>query len=125
MALAIAIILGILALVFVLYPLYQRPAGGAMPSTSSRSAEALYEAEGTAKEALEREQTARAAIQEVELDYQLGNIEEEDYRSLRDRYMHRALSALKSRYEREQNIDDEIEEQLQKLKESYEKVDYE
>ena len=123
MALAIAIILGILALVFVLYPLYRRP--GSKPAPSIPMLATDYEAEGAVKESVEQEQTARAAIQEVELDYQLGNIEEEDYRSLRDRYMHRALSALKSRYEREQNIDDEIEEQLQKLKESYEKVDHE
>ena len=123
MALAIAIILGILALVFVLYPLYRRP--GSEPAPSIPMLATDYEAEGAVQESVEQEQTARAAIQEVELDYQLGNIEEEDYRSLRDRYMHRALSALKSRYEREQNIDDEIEEQLQKLKESYEKVDHE
>ena len=125
MGLAIAIILGILALAFVLYPLYRWPTRGEMPSLSIRSAETPYEIDGMANEAVEREQTARAAIQEVELDYQLGNIEEEDYHTLRDRYMHRALTALKSRYEREQNIDDEIEEQLQKLKESYEKVDHE
>lgn len=123
MALAIAIILGILALAFVLYPLYRRPGQEVAPSASMRATD--YEVEGVVKESVEQEQTARAAIQEVELDYQLGNIEEEDYRSLRDRYMHRALTALKSRYEREQNIDDEIEEQLQKLKESHEKVDHE
>lgn len=123
MALAIAIILGILALAFVLYPLYRRPGSEVVPSASMHATN--YETEGVVKELVEQEQTARAAIQEVELDYQLGNIEEEDYRSLRDRYMRRALTALKSRYEREQNIDDEIEEQLQKLKESHEKVDHE
>jgi hypothetical protein len=125
MALAIAIILGILALAFVLYPLYRRPVGGATSSTLASPAETIYEVEGTDKEAVEREQMARTAIQEVELDYQLGNIEEEDYHSLRDRYMHRALTALKTRYEHEQNIDEEIEAQLEKLKESHEKVDQE
>lgn len=128
MALAIAFILGVLALAFVLYPLYRRPTTASLPAVAPRAAETSYEAEEAANAAVEQEQTARAAIQEVELDYQLGNIDEEDYRSLRDRYMHRALTALKSRYEREQSIDDEIEEQLQKLKESkesHEKVDQE
>jgi hypothetical protein len=125
MALAIAIILGILALAFVLYPLYRRPKGSETAIMPSRSVEAPYTGEAEAKELAEHEQAARAAIQEVELDYQLGNIEEADYRALRERYMHRALTALKSRYEREQNIDDDIEEQLQKLRESYEKADHE
>ncbi len=125
MALAIAIILGILALAFVLYPLYRRPAGSEAAIMPSRSAETPNTGEVEAKELVAQERAARAAIQEVELDYQLGNIEEADYRTLRERYMHRALTALKSRYEREQNIDDDIEEQLQKLKESYEKADQE
>ena len=44
------------------------------------------------------EQAARLSLQEVELDYQLGNIAEADYRTLRERYMRRALVAMKSRY---------------------------
>jgi hypothetical protein len=125
MALAIAIILGILALAFVLYPLYRRSTGSETVIVPTRPDETSHMDEVEAKELVEHERAARAAIQEVELDYQLGNIEEADYRTLRERYMHRALTALKSRYEREQNIDDDIEEQLQKLKESYEKADHE
>ncbi|GER87253.1 hypothetical protein KDW_14150 [Dictyobacter vulcani] len=119
MALIFAIVLGMLALAFVLYPLYRLPV--------KRKQADVVEAESTvaATELVEREHSARSAIQEVELDYQLGNIEETDYRSLRERYMRRALTALKSRYEREQEIDTEIEEQLQKLKESYAKTDQE
>jgi hypothetical protein len=75
----------------------------------------------TSSEAVaEQEQSARTALQEVEFDYQLGNIEEPDYQELRERYMRRALLALKSRYEHEQEIDDEIEEQLRRLKETRE-----
>ena len=66
----------------------------------------------------EREQAARAALHEVELDYQLGNIADADYGALRERYMRRALAALKSRYEREQELDEVIEEELRRLKES-------
>src|SRR5215813_7135157 len=59
----------------------------------------------------DREESARTALQEVEFDFQLGNLDEDDYRSLREHYMRRALSALKSRHDRQQALDDAIEEQ--------------
>jgi hypothetical protein len=86
------------------------------------------------------EQAARLSLQEVELDYQLGNIAESDYRSLRERYMRRAIIAMKSRYdnapigdtepENEQDtrdvqdgqvmdVDSLIEEQLRKMREHH------
>ena len=71
----------------------------------------------TAQQA-DREESARAALQEVEFDFQLGNLGEDDYRSLRERYMRRALSALKSRHDRERALDDAIEEQVRKLRET-------
>lgn len=61
-------------------------------------------------------------IEEVELDYQLGNLGETDYRSLRTRYMRRATLAMKSRQKREQELDAMIEEQLRMLKEQNEHV---
>ena len=64
-----------------------------------------------------REQAARSALREIELDYQLGNITEADYRTLRERYVRRALGALKSRYEREQELDEAIEVQLRQMRE--------
>jgi len=104
----VAIGLGLLTLAFVLYPLYQgRP-----------SSEQATTTENGAVPPSEREQAARAALHEVELDYQLGNIADTDYDMLRERYMRRALTALKSRYEHEQELDEVIEEQLRKLKES-------
>ncbi|GCE04281.1 hypothetical protein [Dictyobacter aurantiacus] len=122
MALIIAMVLGLLSLVFVLYPLYT----GSMKKDRQTQVEMEREQPETeVKELAEDEQQARSSIQEVELDYQLGNIEEPDYRSLRERYMRRALTALKSRYEREQEIDDDIEQQLRQLKESYEKTNHE
>ena len=105
----ISLALGLLALVFVLYPLFRsrlieapRPDAQAVPIEAKEH---------------EREQAARSALQEVELDFQLGNIAETDYRALRERYMRRALISLRSRYEHEQALDDEIEEQLRKMKE--------
>ena len=108
-AIVVAIILGVAALAFVLYPLYRH-----MPALSQDVPDADT-SEQTKGE--EKEQTARSALQEVELDYQLGNISEDDYGSLRERYMQHALAALKSRYEREQELDQEIEEQLRRLRE--------
>jgi hypothetical protein len=111
MAIVIAIALGLLALAFVLYPLLRR-APEAVPAAAAAN---ITGAEETAQP-LEREQAARSALQEVELDFQLGNIEEPDYRALRERYMKRALVALKARYEREQELDELIEEQLRTMK---------
>jgi hypothetical protein len=110
MAIIIAIALGLLALAFVLYPLLRRT------PQAFQTASAIANAEEAARP-LEREQAARSALQEVELDFQLGNIEEPDYRSLRERYMKRALVALKARYEHEQELDELIEEQLRTMKE--------
>lgn len=70
----------------------------------------------------EREQAARAALHEVELDYQLGNITEADYRALRERYTRRALRELKARYDREQELDDLIEQQVRQLREQDEQI---
>ncbi len=106
----VATLLGTFALAFVLYPLYRRTPLKT-PPVSSLNAVVSSQAEA------EREQTARAALQEVELDYQLGNLAETDYRSLRTRYMRRAVMAMKSRREREQEVDEMIEEQLRRMKE--------
>jgi hypothetical protein len=130
----IAIALGLLALAFVLYPLYRRtPARkdkGQVPTEQGEQGEALslplinkrVEQANAEREQVEatlagREQAARAALQEIELDYQLGNIAEADYRSLRERYVRRALVALKSRYDREQKLDEMIEVQLREMRE--------
>jgi hypothetical protein len=113
--LLLAVVLGVLALAFVLYPFYRRA-----PANSEQQSEiALFpwigeEGEGGGegqelvnghrKEQVEQgaplsesEQAARGALHEIELDYQLGNISEGDYRTLRERYLRRALVALKSR----------------------------
>lgn len=108
MSILVAIILGLLALAFVLYPLY-RPA-------FVRVAPVKQEGTGEQEVQGEREQAARAALQEVEFDFQLGNISESDYGTLRERYMRRALVALKARYDREQELDTLIEEQLQEMR---------
>src|SRR5438067_11238592 len=101
------------ALAYVLYPIYRRtPLDPTQATRMNISVNAQTE----------REQSARTALQEVELDYQLGNLGESDYRSMRTRYIRRAALAMKSRQKREQELDAMIEEQLCKLKEQNEHV---
>lgn len=102
--LIVATLLGLVALAYVLYPLYRH----AMVAQTEVAAPRLSD----------REQNARQALQEVEFDFQLGNLDENEYRSLRTHYMGRALLEMKNRQQREQEIDAEIEEQLRTLKET-------
>ena len=108
-----ALLLGSFALAFVLYPFYRRK-----PFETTQATRLNISMNSQA----DREQSARSALQEVELDYQLGNLGETDYRSLRTRYMRRASLAMKSRQEREQELDAVIEEKLRLLKEQNEHI---
>ncbi len=112
MPILVAIVLGIFLLAFVLYPLFRRSSVDVQMASDQLAVEP---AEGIPTG---REQSARNALQEIELDYQLGNISESDYNLLRERYMRRALVALKSRYDHEQELDAVIEEKLRQKKES-------
>lgn len=143
-AIFIALILGVLALAFVLHPLYRhrllradtsavgtsnrplrnilKPAGSVARQTPLDEEMALITSSKRAS--LENEQSARAAIQEVELDYQLGNISEADYSALRERYLRRALVAMKSRYDHndhDQELDDNIEARLRQMREQHDR----
>lgn len=110
----VALILCVPALLFVLHPFYRpyqslrtgaRDADGARGESSDRAASQL-----------ENEQAARSALKEVELDYQLGNLAEPDYHSLRERYMRRAFTAHKSIQAHEQQLDELIEERLRQMR---------
>ncbi len=103
--LLVAALLGIAGLTFVLSPLYHHPVS-----------EVEMSAETETKKLGDREQNARQALSEVEFDFQLGNLDQEDYRDLRSLYMRRALLEMKNRQQRSQEIDDEIEKQLLQLK---------
>jgi hypothetical protein len=107
--LLLAGLLGLSALLIVVAPLYA-PAGvrraAADPDGASTSALA------------EREAAAKAALHDVEFDYQLGNLAEDDYQALRERYTRRVLAALKGRYDQERALDEAIEEQVRELKAS-------
>jgi hypothetical protein len=124
--LLVALLLGISALAFVLYPLYNN--WSYVKAKSSRAQEipsrngVLYAGDQTIDSSSianlsDREQMARAALQEIELDYQLGNLGQADYDSLKERYMRRAILAMKSRQSHEQELDELIEAELRRLKE--------
>lgn len=105
--LLVAIALGILALAFVLYPLYRRPGLQMVPAEASAAPQRSNreQAEETDQTVL-AERTARDALQEVELDFQLGNLAESDYHALRDRYMRRAYAAAKARSRGATSVDE-------------------
>jgi len=107
----VAVLLGVLALALVLYPLYRHAPLDVVQQRASAAA---------ATTRAEAEQSARAALKEVELDYQLGNLAGPDYRALRERYTRRAFAAMKSRQQNEDAIDVLIEERLRLLKEERE-----
>jgi hypothetical protein len=118
MAIGLAIVLGLVALIFVVSPLLPR-----LQVTEQNGLMVINPNEGDGVSSLEEsEQAARVALQDVELDYQLGNIEEPDYLALREQHMRHALVAFKSRSEHEQKIDQEIEAQVRRLKENYEQA---
>ena len=114
LAIILAFLLVRSALAYVLYPIYRRT-----PFDPTQAAHLNISVNAQT----EREQHARTALQEVELDYQLGNLGESDYRSIHRRYMRRAVLAMKSRREREQELDAMIEEKLRLLKEVEGRVD--
>lgn len=116
MSILVAVLLGALGLAFVLQPLYGYINIKTLSSKSAPLPEPQLPIEMKSQQT-EREQAARSALQEVEFDFQLGNLAEDDYRSLRERYMRRALSALKSRHDHERELDETIEGQVQKLRE--------
>lgn len=104
--LLLAALLGLAALLVVIQPLLATK-NDAAPETAAATPLA---------ESIEREQTAKQALLDVELDHRLGNLEAGDYAALRARYEERALAALKARYDAERALDETIDQQLQRLR---------
>lgn len=104
--LLVAALLGACGLFIVLAPLFA-------PGRLARPA-----ADGEAGGLVEREASAKLALREVEFDHQLGNLAEDDYRALRERYTRRALAAMKGRYDHERALDDLIETQVRALRDA-------
>lgn len=121
MAIGLAIVLGLVALIFVGSPFLHHSQGSEQNVLMVINPNE-DDVGSSSSSPQESEQVARVALQDVELDYQLGNLEEPDYLALREQHMRHALVALKSRSEHEQKIDQEIETQLCRLKENYEQA---
>ena len=117
-AIGLAVVLGLVALIFVLSPLLRHLQAGeqdVIMGINPNEDDVVSSPE-------ESEQAARVALQDVELDYQLGNIEEPDYLALREQHMRHALVAFKSRSEHKQKIDQEIEAQVRRMRDNYEQA---
>ncbi|HEX9037212.1 MAG TPA: hypothetical protein VF808_09510 [Ktedonobacterales bacterium] len=112
MPLLIAALLGLTATLIVAYPLL----GLSRAPREAARANALGEVAN-------QEGQARQALREVELDYTLGNLDSGDYDTLRGRYERRALAALRTRYQREQELDALIERQLDAMRASHSQQD--
>jgi hypothetical protein len=106
--LLIAALMGLTALALVVYPLLGLDRAG--------SGAELAGAAGKASEMTPQESAARQALLDVDFDWRLGNLDQEDYSQLRERYEERALVGLKARYERELQLDAAIERQLATLR---------
>ncbi len=103
MPLAITALLGLTGLLIVLYPLL-----GVDPAAEQANREAQ-------ERVSEQEVSAKQSLRDVDFDRRLGNLDEDDYRDLRNRFEESALEAMKSRYERERELDIAIDRQLQSL----------
>ena len=92
MILALALIVGIVALLYVVYPLLR--SGQRWSDTSPP----MEEPETTAELAdlLTRQQETYAALRELTLDYQSGALDAPTYQRQRQRYERRALALLKA-----------------------------
>ena len=105
MPILFAILLGLTAVVIVIYPLLGLNISRAEDTTPAPIADAA-----------EHERTAKQALLDVDFDYRLGNLESTDYADLRERYERRALSAMKARYDHEHELDAFIDQQLAQLR---------
>jgi uncharacterized sporulation protein YeaH/YhbH (DUF444 family) len=112
--LMVAALMGLTALALVVYPLLGLDRDGGEAG--------LAGAAGGVSEVTPQESAARQALLDVDFDWRLGNLDQDDYSQLRERYEERALVGLKARYEREQQLDAAIERQLAALRAGEKKV---
>lgn len=73
----------------------------------------------------EQEQVTKTLLQELELDYQLGNLDQPDYEVLRNTYTARAIAILKERDEQDKILDDLIEQQVNEMRGALRELDSE
>jgi hypothetical protein len=106
--LLVAALMGLTAASLVVYPLLGLDRDGADAFVTS--------ATGGVSDMTPQESAARQALLDVDFDWRLGNLDQEDYSQLKERYEERALVGLKAREQREQQLDAAIERHLQGLR---------
>ncbi len=84
MTIFVAVLLTLLALVFITYPLFKQKWNVAAPDEDDKF-----------RELHSRRDTAYSMLKELEFDYQSGILTEEDYHDLESRYKRKAISILK------------------------------
>ena len=103
------ILLATAVLLFVIRPLFA--SSGRIQQVSRR--------EEQRRSLLEDRERVYTAIQELEFDYQMGKVEEADYKETRSRYEHRAITLLKALDKtngRPEAIEKQIEEEVAALR---------
>jgi predicted nucleic acid-binding Zn ribbon protein len=109
MSLIIAAILALATAFYIAYPLLAGTTRWVPRTTpKARRLEELFS---------QRESTY-AAIKELDFEYQIGNLTDQDYRELRERYEQKAISLLRNIDEAQQkdDLDERIERQVQALR---------
>jgi hypothetical protein len=84
MEFAIAVVLSLVAVAFIGYPFYQ-----------SRRKKISFDLNHRAEELETRKSEIYAAIKDIEFDYQMGKLSEEDYEELKHQYRTEAVGLLK------------------------------
>ncbi len=102
MIVATLVALTIVSVGFVLLPLVRRSPGIA-----------LLAADPEQELLVEQRESAYEAMSELDFDRELGKLDEQDYRTLYERYRRQAVSALKATREREATLSSRIEAQVQ------------
>lgn len=110
--LANVVILGLLVVVgyWILHPLIRPRVSDAL---------ALEESEERAVALRQRKEDIYAAIKEMDFDFEMGKISEEDHEDLKSQYKARAIEILKELDTKEEvdEVDDSIEEEVRRLRE--------
>lgn len=91
-----------LALIFVLYPLFRE-----------KDEEPEEEGKDDLRALMDRRKAAYEDIRDLDADYRLGNLDEEDYHHLREQYTLRAAAILKA-LDNLRRGDDELEEEIER-----------
>ena len=109
MSVFVALALTVLTFAFIIYPLFKQ-----------RSSSADSVADEKLRELYSKRDTTYSMLKELEFDYQSGILTEEDYRDLEARYKRKAISILRDTdgLEKGAEVDEEIEKQVQKLRQS-------